>query len=487
MNRWDLILHSIGVVFSAVLLYYAFDIDSLGWIFAVGAFVLYFQIISVQKKRISVRLWFHILFILSFVILQYSFIIKLAFEYDLLSLTILLIIALMYLLPIVILDTLSTDYGVEVFSISFLMAEYMFVNSPIGNQMFQLGVVLADNVIFSQFCEYTGPWGGSAWIIFESYCLYRVLNGDFYKLKSGIIVFLLTLIVNMMILNNLQTEMDDDVTITAASLLESNDIDSLLLTYDKTSDYLLLPEATKIIHGKGLATDPFMTYLYRLSDKTKSHIVAGIYVYEGDIRYNKVYGIKENICFSRGKSILVPFAEYLPFSSSLNNFVTKISQILPHPTHKYDNKEEIYSDVNVKYAPIICYEALFTDYISDLCRKGAELIFVSSSNTFIGDDHIESVNQKIIRMNAVVARRCFVRATEYGRSFFINRDGGINKECKYKSCFLTSNVEINSENTIYVLYGNLISHLYILLLMIAFVSIMRRIYCQSGDNLMKFN
>lgn len=132
MNRWDLILHSIGVVFSAVLLYYAFDIDSLGWIFAVGAFVLYFQIISVQKKRISVRLWFHILFILSFVILQYLFIIKLAFEYDLLSLTILLII-----LPIVLLDSLSTDYGVEVFSISFLMAEYMFVNSPIDNQKYR--------------------------------------------------------------------------------------------------------------------------------------------------------------------------------------------------------------------------------------------------------------------------------------------------------------------------------------------------------------
>lgn len=137
MNRWDLILHSIGVVSSAVLLYYAFDIDSLGWIFAVGAFVLYFQIISVQKKRISVKLWFHILFILSFVILQYLFIIKLAFEYDLLSLTILLIIALMYLLPIVLLDTLSTDYGVEVFSISFLMAEYMFVNSPIDNQKYR--------------------------------------------------------------------------------------------------------------------------------------------------------------------------------------------------------------------------------------------------------------------------------------------------------------------------------------------------------------
>ena len=132
MNRWDLILHSIGVVSSAVLLYYAFDIDSLGWIFAVGAFVLYFQIISVQKKRISVRLWFHILFILSFVILQYLFIIKLAFEYDLLSLTILLII-----LPIVLLDSLSTDYGVEVFSISFLMAEYMFVNSPIDNQKYR--------------------------------------------------------------------------------------------------------------------------------------------------------------------------------------------------------------------------------------------------------------------------------------------------------------------------------------------------------------
>lgn len=137
MNRWDLILHSIGVVSSAVLLYYAFDIDSLGWIFAVGAFVLYFQIISVQKKRISVRLWFHILFILSFVILQYLFIIKLAFEYDLLSLTVLLIIALMYLLPIVLLDSLSTDYGVEVFSISFLMAEYMFVNSPIDNQKYR--------------------------------------------------------------------------------------------------------------------------------------------------------------------------------------------------------------------------------------------------------------------------------------------------------------------------------------------------------------
>ena len=57
------------------------------------------------------------------------------------------------------------------------------------------------------------------------------------------------------------------VDITIMSLKEDSDIDSMMFIYNNTSDYLILPEAVKVIPKNAVEIDRFMTKLYRLSER----------------------------------------------------------------------------------------------------------------------------------------------------------------------------------------------------------------------------
>ena len=289
-------LHSIGVLFSSVLLYYAFDIEKMGWILAILSIVLLFQVISSVSRAVE-RIWYNTLFISTFFTLQYSFILRMIMEYNPLSIVVLLLAIIMYLIPMIMIQLLLSRYPVISFSVSFLISELLFIKSPIGNQMFQIGVIISDEPILSQFLEYTGVWGGSLWIMLMAYFLFITFNGSKKMLLPCVFLFFMT-IFNSFDLNSFKYDNNKrKVDITIMSLKEDSDIDSMMFIYNNTSDYLILPEAVKVIPKNAVEIDRFMTKLYRLSERTGSRIIAGIYTNQGDERYNEVYSINKRIDF----------------------------------------------------------------------------------------------------------------------------------------------------------------------------------------------
>lgn len=439
----------------------------MGWILAILSIVLLFQVI-ISVSRAVERIWYNTLFISTFFTLQYSFILRMIMEYNPLSIVVLLLAIIMYLIPMIMIQLLLSRYPVISFSVSFLISELLFIKSPIGNQMFQIGVIISDEPILSQFLEYTGVWGGSLWIMLMAYFLFITFNGSKKMLLPCVFLFFMT-IFNSFDLNSFKYDNNKrKVDITIMSLKEDSDIDSMMFIYNNTSDYLILPEAVKVIPKNAVEIDRFMTKLYRLSERTGSRIIAGIYTNQGDERYNEVYSINKRIDFLRGKKLLVPFAEYLP---EVFNISTAINDIIPHPTISASNYSEIHNDGHVTYSPLICYEALFTEFVSEISRKGADLIFVSSSNTFVGSEHIESIIRKIIRANAIITRRNIVRASASGLSYFIDSYGRILAQCQNKSDFLRKIIEIGDTNSFYVKNREVVDSVYccFLILLLFFV------------------
>lgn len=458
--------HSIETCISSILLYYAFDIDYNGWILAVTSFIIMLDIIEKTSDKKSMLLY-ETLFVSVFISLQYIFVIRIAFD-NILSLFVIIIIMVMYLVPLLLLSNGATANNKDIiFLTSYLISEYMFSHSSIGNQMFQLGVTLGGSKYIIQFYEFTGPYMGSLWIMIVSYGLFNLLRGH---LLYGLFVFVLLLssIISGIGLYKDKNEDGKNILVSAAAVNSSSQLDSLLYSYADSSEYLILPEAIAEIQDGNVRTNPLITKLYRFAANNNINIITGLYVRDDKELYNNVYTISSSLDYVRSKEILIAFAEYFPWHFGMK-LSKEITSRLPRMIHCLDNKENVYDDGKIKYSPIICYETVFSDFINKLCKEGAEVFFVSSSNSYIDSDHIEAITQKIVQMNAVLCSRYFVRSTEKGRSFIVNCNGEIIERSCYIPCILTDKIETNKTLTFYSLHYMVIDVFYYFMLMATYL------------------
>ena len=440
--------------------------DYNGWILAVASFAIMLDVIE-NSSNGNFLLIYEILFVSVFISLQYFFVIRIAFD-NILSLFVIIIIMVMYLLPLLLLSSGATSHNKDiVFLISYLISEYMFSHSSIGNQMFQLGVTLGGSKYIIQFYEFTGPYIGSLWIMIVSYGLFKFLRGH---LLHGIFVLILLLSSIMLGVSLYKDENEDgkNILVSAAVVNSSSQLDSLLYSYVDSSKYLILPEAIAEVQAKNVRTNPLITKLYRFAANNNINIITGLYVYDEKVLYNNVYTISSSIDYVRSKERLIAFAEYFPWHFGMK-LSAGITSRLPRMIHCLDNKENVYDDGKIKYSPIICYETLFSDFINKLCQEGAEVFFVSSSNSYIDSDHIEAITQKIVQLNAVLCSRYFVRSTENGRSFIVNCNGEIIERSCYIPRIITSRIKTKRRLTFYSLHHELIDVFYYIMLIIGYI------------------
>ena len=347
--------HSIETCISSILLYYAFDIDYNGWILAVTSFVIMLDIIEKTSDKKSMLLY-ETLFVSVFISLQYIFVIRIAFD-NILSLFVIIIIMVMYLVPLLLLSNGATANNKDIiFLTSYLISEYMFSHSSIGNQMFQLGVTLGGSKYIIQFYEFTGPYMGSLWIMIVSYGLFNLLRGH---LLYGLFVFVLLLssIISGIGLYKDKNEDGKNILVSAAAVNSSSQLDSLLYSYADSSEYLILPEAIAEIQDGNVRTNPLITKLYRFAANNNINIITGLYVRDEKELYNNVYTISSSLDYVRSKEILIAFAEYFPWHFGMK-LSKEITSRLPRMIHCLDNKENVYDDGKIKYSPIICYATL---------------------------------------------------------------------------------------------------------------------------------
>ncbi|MFW5756067.1 MAG: apolipoprotein N-acyltransferase [Tangfeifania sp.] len=173
------------------------------------------------------------------------------------------------------------------------------------------------------------------------------------------------------------------------------------------------------------------------------------------------------------KSILVngvekiPFMEYLGFLRNIFIDLGGASGSLgsQNEASVFELKDES------KAAPVICYESVFGEYLTDYVKKGAEFIVIITNDGWWRNTPGYKQHLSFARLRAIETRRSIARSANTGISAFINQRGDLVQTTQWWSeTAIKDTVKLNDEITFYVRYGDYIARVSV------FVSVLLILY-----------
>lgn len=340
------------------------------------------------------------------------------------------------------------------------------------------GTILLLSKYFPQFADVFGALGLSFIILLVNSSLYIILENILNKNKKFIIP---TLVITASILflffygyykNNFYEEVKNKSIKINATIVQGNVGNSLKLEVGKalkfakelnmdasrtgSSDLILekyismskeafikYPD-TKLIVWPETAFPGFFIKNDKLSDKLLNYtssinipFFVGAYYTDNynngyfENYYNSIVQIREDLNIDYyHKNKLLPFSETMP----LANIFTKLKGIVSAMgDFARGTGAKVFSQnidgVNLKIAPLICYEILLSSYIREFLKLDPALIINVTNDSWFGTR--EPYNHLLAsRLISVEFRRPIIRATNTGISAFIDVLGNVNKRSK---------------------------------------------------------
>lgn len=227
----------------------------------------------------------------------------------------------------------------------------------------------------------------------------------------------------------------------------------------KTSAKLVVWPETVIISSLNLSEYVTDT-VSELSDRLDCYIAVGSFYSEGENDYNAVYlfhpdgSINENVYKKRH---LVPFGEYLPMADllyavcpplkSINMFDQPLSQ---------GTESELFKTPIGKIGALVCFDSIYEGLTLDSVRDGAELIVLSTNDSWYKDSAAVRQHNGHAVLRAVENGRCIVRAANTGISTVISDKGRIITSLPpLTDGYVFAEVSTSDQRTLFSYTGNL--------------------------------
>jgi len=404
--------------------------------------------------------------------------------------------------------------------------EYVYIHGEISWVWLVLGNGFAQNTSIVQWYEYTGTLGGSFWVLLVNIILYNIIK-HILKFKTlygqilNSIILLLIIIVPIsfsIYTYNTYTEKENPINV---GVLQPN-IDpygekfggmsnyqqlSIMLNLadsiiGENTDYIVGPETA--ISDNIWENDIYTSRsIIRLDSFVKSHpktqFVIGAttrYMYENGnpsitsrdygqgYRYdlfNTALQVTDNNIDIYHKSMLVIGVEMFPYPEYLS-FLTEMAIELGGTSGSYGTQPERVAfsnnDNKGRVAPVICYESIYGEFVTDYIKKGANVIFVVTNDGWWGNTPGYKQHLSFSKLRAIETRRSIARSANTGVSCFINQRGDISQPTKYwVKDAIKGTINLNDKMTFYVKNGDFIgriaSFVAILLLLMLIVKIIK--------------
>ncbi len=155
------------------------------------------------------------------------------------------------------------------------------------------------------------------------------------------------------------------------------------------------------------------------------------------------------------KSKLVPGVEVMPFA-----FLEKLSIDLNGTTGSLGiSKEPKNFKINDNFiiAPLICYESIFGDYVTEFVKKGANSLAVITNDAWWGETPGYKQHLLFGAIRCIETRREMIRSANTGISAKIDMFGKITHKTKYNERIsFKCSIKPQTKMTIYVKTGNII-------------------------------
>lgn len=112
-------------------------------------------------------------------------------------------------------------------------------------------------------------------------------------------------------------------------------------------------------------------------------------------------------------------------------------------------------------APVICYESIYSDYITEYIRKGANLLTITTNDGWWGNTQGYRQHMNYARLRAIETRRWIARSANTGISCFIDPAGNIYQPQPWDT---TASIKMNLEpmqtQTFFVQHGDYLSRIF---------------------------
>ncbi len=173
-------------------------------------------------------------------------------------------------------------------------------------------------------------------------------------------------------------------------------------------------------------------------------------------------GTHNNIEFHH-KSKLVPAVETFPykkiFSPILGNILLNFGgTVMELGKENYPSVFQ-HPYLKIKIAPIICYESVFGEYVSNFFRKkNVELMVIITNDGWWDRSQGHKQHMYYARIRAIENRKYIARSANTGISCLIDEKGEIKSYIPYgKEGVLLDKIYLNHKKTFYIKNGDLIS------------------------------
>jgi apolipoprotein N-acyltransferase len=192
--------------------------------------------------------------------------------------------------------------------------------------------------------------------------------------------------------------------------------------------------------------------------------------YRDDAGYYDIYNAALHVDGANGplqvyhKSKLVPGVEKVPawLEAALGtiNLGGVVGSYGSQETRTVFRSYSAATDSTLRVAPVICYESVYSDYVSDYVRNGATLIGIITNDGWWSDSPGYRQHLEYGRLRAIETRRDIARAANTGVSAFVNQRGDIVQQTGWWTQAASRyTVHLNDELTFYVRHGELLGYL----------------------------
>jgi len=206
-----------------------------------------------------------------------------------------------------------------------------------------------------------------------------------------------------------------------------------------------------------LGATTFKKYDYKLSETARSFSNSNLYY---DVFNSALIIDKEEIKVYH-KSKLVQGVEFMPFASVLGklNFLTIDLGGITGSLGTQENRSVFIND-STRVAPIVCYESIYGEYVSQFVRNGANVLTIITNDGWWKDTPGYLQHLHYARLRAIENRMSIVRSANTGISAFIDPYGNLLMQTNWdEEAVIANDVKVITSSTFYMRYGDYIGRL----------------------------
>jgi len=164
------------------------------------------------------------------------------------------------------------------------------------------------------------------------------------------------------------------------------------------------------------------------------------------------------------KAMLVPGVEIFPYINFLKPILGDVMLDLGGTTRSLGVSKErkVFANPYNKsvIAPIICYESIYGEYVTDYVKKGANLLTIVTNDSWWGYSQGHKQLLAYAKLRAIETRREIARAANSGTSAHINSRGDVVDDLPYGAKgALVAKVNLIDHQTFYTQSGDFLSRL----------------------------